>query len=446
MQSRTAQRGSGSGRVAPNPAAISGTGPWTVRETPPDAGYSGAVNVEGCELAVPFGHDDADRATRCHEDAHIAQERIGIGSALPLWKLPDIDYTDPVTHSAYQAVHDVIANTLAHSSRPDSVAALPMVMDLPLDKPRKAATMLKTVMDANPLGRAQLFARTWSALGCIRPSYVDRAAPCGSVAWTYSRVRRGVKPNVAQAVRALASATAYYFQGVRRTSACRGIRERVAERAVALMRLLAPKVQDFDVELSPEASEWDTPRFVDGCDARRKPIRHFDLRRGTRMTRLGVPVAAWRMEPTGDGSICRLPQRQPAATVLIDCSGSMQWRDDDLAALLRAVPAATVACYAGNEAGTGALVVVARDGWKASQTAEQLAPEMRGQNYVDLPCLEWLATQPAPRIWVSDGESYKPNARYGEGERECAEYAAAHGIERIQHAAQVLARLRRPTK
>ncbi len=101
-----------------------------------------------------------------------------------------------------------------------------------------------------------------------------------------------------------------------------------------------------------------------------------------------------------DRAVFRRPLRRWGGSVLIDTSGSMRLGSDDIDAILAAsMGVALVAIYSGSE-GEGELRVVARGGRRAA--TEQLEP-FGGGNIVDLPALDWLARQPRPRIWVSDG-------------------------------------------
>lgn len=86
-------------------------------------------------------------------------------------------------------------------------------------------------------------------------------------------------------------------------------------------------------------------------------------------------------------------------TVLIDCSGSMHLTPDDVDEILRRWPAVTVATYAGYDT-RGELWIVAKKGKRASK--HNIMPD-GGGNVVDGPCLDWLAKQRKPRIWISDG-------------------------------------------
>jgi hypothetical protein len=92
--------------------------------------------------------------------------------------------------------------------------------------------------------------------------------------------------------------------------------------------------------------------------------------------------------------------RRGAGSVLVDHSGSMALELADLDRLLLSTPhGMRVALYSGSGA-LGELRIVA-DGVRRA-ASEHLARFGSG-NVVDLPALEWLARQPPPRLWVSDG-------------------------------------------
>lgn len=86
-------------------------------------------------------------------------------------------------------------------------------------------------------------------------------------------------------------------------------------------------------------------------------------------------------------------------TVLIDCSGSMSLTPQMVDAILRRWPAVTVATYAGS-GDKGQLWIIAARGKRAA--VKDIKPPGSG-NVVDGPCLDWLAKQKKPRIWISDG-------------------------------------------
>lgn len=101
-----------------------------------------------------------------------------------------------------------------------------------------------------------------------------------------------------------------------------------------------------------------------------------------------------------DRAVFRRRGRCSGGTTLVDTSGSMSLEVTDLDRLLLATPLGMrVAIYSGSGA-VGELRIVADGGRRA--TAEHLGRFGSG-NIVDLPALEWLAHQPLPRFWISDG-------------------------------------------
>jgi hypothetical protein len=137
--------------------------------------------------------------------------------------------------------------------------------------------------------------------------------------------------------------------------------------------------------------------------------------------------------------------RRPAAsgggTVLIDVSGSMRLRPSDVDQIIASAPNATlVAIYAGLE-DRGELRIVVRDGFRAAPTALKVPGS---GNIVDLPALQWLAKQPAPRVWISDGGvtgcGDVPTAAI---ERRCREVRTEAGIVQVRTAAEAAEELSR---
>jgi hypothetical protein len=101
-----------------------------------------------------------------------------------------------------------------------------------------------------------------------------------------------------------------------------------------------------------------------------------------------------------DGRVFRRRARRGGGTLLVDTSGSMSLDVADLDRLLLSTPhGMRVAIYSGS-GDVGELRIVA-DGVRRA-AVEHLARFGSG-NVVDLPALEWLARQPLPRLWVSDG-------------------------------------------
>ena len=102
-----------------------------------------------------------------------------------------------------------------------------------------------------------------------------------------------------------------------------------------------------------------------------------------------------------DGRIFMQRTRKVGGTVLIDASGSMGLSKDDLERIVKTAPLATVAAYAGRQK-KGVLMVVASKGRMFTEDALREVTKLRG-NVVDGPALRWLARQPEPRFWISDG-------------------------------------------
>jgi hypothetical protein len=123
-------------------------------------------------------------------------------------------------------------------------------------------------------------------------------------------------------------------------------------------------------------------------------------------------LRAWRASTEGsvvrythrwviDRAIFRRRGAQSRGTVLVDVSSSMSLADEDLERLLAGTgQGMRVAIYSG-QGGEGELRIVAEGGRRAE--GEELARFGSG-NVVDLPALRWLARQPRPRLWISDGK------------------------------------------
>lgn len=102
-----------------------------------------------------------------------------------------------------------------------------------------------------------------------------------------------------------------------------------------------------------------------------------------------------------DGRIFTRKKRQVGGTVLVDASGSMGFSKADIEKIVRTAPLATVAVYAGRQR-NGVLMIVASKGRMVSRVMLRMVASLRG-NIVDGPALRWLARQPGPRFWISDG-------------------------------------------
>ncbi len=99
---------------------------------------------------------------------------------------------------------------------------------------------------------------------------------------------------------------------------------------------------------------------------------------------------------------------QRGGTLLIDISGSMGWAWEDTLKLIEATPAMTIALYSGWD-DHGHMTIIAKDGRLVARDFSPEAFGHSGNNTVDGPALEWLAKQPRPRVWFSDGEIVPSN-------------------------------------
>lgn len=167
----------------------------------------------------------------------------------------------------------------------------------------------------------------------------------------------------------------------------------------------AMPISDYIQSCSQQENEWGTlepPRRVPMTLSRKSK------RGGERCWREEgtVPSAMYRL--TLDNRVFARKRKEKGGTVLIDASGSMDFSTDDLAAVIAAAPGATIAAYAGSR-DRGRLIIVAANGKMATADAIEVGLTAPGDgermhgNVVDGPALRWLAKQPGPRIWVSDG-------------------------------------------
>jgi len=91
-------------------------------------------------------------------------------------------------------------------------------------------------------------------------------------------------------------------------------------------------------------------------------------------------------------------------SMLIDCSGSMGWSDDEVREIVRILPASSIAGYVGYstelEGYNGDIRIIAKEGKYDDTAIDELGKY--GANNIDLEALEWLSKQDEPRVWVTD--------------------------------------------
>jgi hypothetical protein len=145
-----------------------------------------------------------------------------------------------------------------------------------------------------------------------------------------------------------------------------------------------------------------------------------------------------------DGRVFRRVRRDRGGTVLIDASGSMQLEPKDLKEILHNAPGCTVGVYSGNT-DDGVLRILAQAGRQVDD--RWINAPAGGANVIDGPALQWLAKQPKPRIWVSDGQVTGKNDHTGAvNHLECLCLSRRHHIirkDRVADGVQLLGRLGR---
>lgn len=174
------------------------------------------------------------------------------------------------------------------------------------------------------------------------------------------------------------------------------------------------------------------------------PWKHPRIRsqRYWKYSEFGVFKYPWRALPTSDMQCFSVARRKYGGTVLIDMSGSMGIQNAHISALLDKAPFATIAGYGGAKEtdSYGVLVLMAQDSMKGDAT---LARSYIGKgNVVDGPALRWLASQAAPRIWVSDGAVTGVDDQGGPQYRaDAAKVVTAANIHRIGSMVDLIAKL-----
>jgi len=132
----------------------------------------------------------------------------------------------------------------------------------------------------------------------------------------------------------------------------------------------------------------------------------------------------------GDKKIFSDIKRFDIGTILIDCSGSMDFSEADIMHIIKYCSGATIAIYSGHGVGTlaarieakklgidlendhtkrtevGYLHIVAKDGKildHSKKSLRDIRTDSGGGNMVDIPALQWLSKQRGKKFWVSDG-------------------------------------------
>jgi len=97
------------------------------------------------------------------------------------------------------------------------------------------------------------------------------------------------------------------------------------------------------------------------------------------------------------------PQAKDVGSIAIDVSGSMHWSIDMFKRVMEMMPRANVIAY-NSAGGKSRFILLAKDGKILTEESITKAwGKFGGGNGCDIQALWWLASNPEPRIWVSDG-------------------------------------------
>jgi hypothetical protein len=136
---------------------------------------------------------------------------------------------------------------------------------------------------------------------------------------------------------------------------------------------------------------------------------------------------------TIDGQVFGKKKFVAGGSVLIDDSGSMHWKAQEIAEIVEAAPATVIAAYSGQGFSESELVIIAQNGKWADVDDRDNRPMGNG-NEVDLPALEWLAEQPKPRIWVSDQQVVPSYGDRAVGAQQCLDFIVKNEINVVRYA------------
>jgi hypothetical protein len=190
--------------------------------------------------------------------------------------------------------------------------------------------------------------------------------------------------------------------------------------------------QEYDPLNPPELN---TPLWGDMIIKRpvlNRKLDFFDMKRAKSRATLEGAIPRYPHRAFSDGRIFNKRRKTPGGSVLIDDSGSMHLAEETLEAIIKAAPAVVIGAYSGNYT-DGQLSILAENG-KWCRPAGKNMPA-GANNLVDFPALQWLAEQPAPRIWVTDGYVVpRDENRMYEAYVQCIEFCYANDINRVDSA------------
>ncbi|HEY1309252.1 MAG TPA: hypothetical protein VGF24_37190 [Vicinamibacterales bacterium] len=390
-------------RVLPLPEAVTGGKSWKI--LPPQDGETPHVVLGAREMVVPLDGGPMDAAVRLHEMAHARWTPVNAGK---------LGHDAGLEHATVNACEDARihrkladAGLAADSVLPDEqlaryVRAFEAGRVPPLEAARLFMASIGTadeppfhrLLDDNGLEAVRrVTARVWrSAFGARRPAFKRTLEAA-------TELESWFPPDAdPDQVRALSDPLAQADED-------------------------ADEDHDDGSREGSRAVVWGVMKMEE--PPRVKPLPAKLRRHKRRALQEGSTPRHWHRLPM-DGAVFGRKVRKPAgAAVLIDQSGSMRFSPDDVLEILEAAPAAIVAAYAGDDGSSGVLRILAKDG---KRVADEDAYIAAGGNTVDGPALVWLAAQPGPRYWISDGHATSPS---GDAIAEAARLALRGKILRV---------------
>jgi hypothetical protein len=168
---------------------------------------------------------------------------------------------------------------------------------------------------------------------------------------------------------------------------------------------------DTEIQQSAGKHRWANATFINGNLT--KDLAGALRVRRNRPSDVGAVPKYINRWVTDKHVFARKRQSLKGGTVAIDCSGSMHFNAQDIEEVISLLPASTIVGYAGaseayarnNNMPEGVIEVFAKN----QRTIEHyddtyIYSKGYGENFVDVPAILWLASQPKPRMLVSDME------------------------------------------
>jgi len=348
------------GLAPPAPELLDG-GDWQVENM--ITGACTAMNDSaGGTMRAPFGNGPNALELQRHELAHVMISPKGV----------PYDWSKPLDTSIIRSVEDVRVNEfLTERGLPPPIARVGF----------GTKTLFDDYVEGTTENPTDLLLVAVSVLGTLRGEQIvdelyKAEASSKSVVETF---RRGI-----ELVRARPKRRESWRSDFARTIAL----------ASQLRELL--KKWEREEELQSNVN-WGSMEIFEPA-LTRTVTRLFRARKFRATSDGSIPVNPLRLYTDGYVFAIRRKHKVVQPTILLDASGSMHL--PNVALIVREFPAATVASYSARARG-GTLRILARDGRCVSATYDDT--KFGGANVIDGPALDWLAQQPAPRYWISDG-------------------------------------------